>query len=86
VTDPAEQRRLLDSVCAIARSAGHAILEVYGRPDFAVSRKSDDSPLTEADRVAHSIICRSLAELDKTTPVLSEESAPADHAMARRNS
>jgi len=83
VTDLTEQRRLLDAVCAIARTAGHAILEVYGRDDLGVSRKSDDSPLTEADRVAHGIICASLAELDATIPVLSEESAPAEHAARR---
>ena len=55
---------MLDAACEIARSAGRAILDVYGRADFAVARKSDDSPLTEADQVAHRIITRELAELD----------------------
>jgi 3'(2'), 5'-bisphosphate nucleotidase len=82
VTNPVEVRRLLAAVCDIARTAGHAILDVYGR-DFAVARKSDDSPLTEADRVAHGIITRSLAKLDGDIPVLSEESAPEDHATRR---
>jgi 3'(2'), 5'-bisphosphate nucleotidase len=77
-----ETRQLLAAVCDIARAAGAAILEVYGR-DFTVARKSDDSPLTEADHVAHAIITRSLAELDSATPVLSEESAPEDHATRR---
>ncbi|HEY9183074.1 MAG TPA: 3'(2'),5'-bisphosphate nucleotidase CysQ [Gammaproteobacteria bacterium] len=76
-----ETRRLLTAVCDIARTAGHAILEVY-RTDFAVARKSDDSPLTEADRAAHEIIVRGLARLGDT-PVLSEESAPEDHATRR---
>jgi 3'(2'), 5'-bisphosphate nucleotidase len=73
------QPELLDGVCRIARAAGHAILEVYGR-DFAVSRKSDDSPLTEADEVAHRMIARGLTDLDDSVPLLSEEAAPADHA------
>jgi 3'(2'), 5'-bisphosphate nucleotidase len=82
LSDLTEQRRLLDAVCDIARAAGRAILEVYGR-DFTVSHKSDDSPLTEADRVAHTIIARDLAPLDDTLPLLSEESAPEDHATHR---
>ena len=83
MTDLSEQRRLLDAACEIAREAGRAILEVYGRADFAVARKSDDSPLTEADQVAHRIISGALAALDGSIPVLSEESLPGDHAMRR---
>jgi 3'(2'), 5'-bisphosphate nucleotidase len=82
LSDPTEQRRLLDAVCDIARAAGRAILEVYGR-DFTVSRKGDNSPLTEADRVAHTIIARDLKALDDAIPLLSEESAPEDHAARR---
>jgi 3'(2'), 5'-bisphosphate nucleotidase len=82
VTDLASQRRLLDSVCAIARAASQAILEVYGR-DFTVTRKGDDSPLTEADQVAHEIICAGLTKLTADIPVLSEESASLDHAQRR---
>ena len=82
MTNPSETRRLLAAVRDIARVAGVAILEVY-RTDFTVARKSDDSPLTEADRAAHEVIVRSLAELDRDIPVLSEESAPEDHATRR---
>jgi 3'(2'), 5'-bisphosphate nucleotidase len=81
--DSPTERRLLEAACDIAREAGRAILDVYGRPDFAVERKSDDSPLTEADRVAHRIITRALAKLDAGLPILSEESAPTDHATRR---
>jgi 3'(2'), 5'-bisphosphate nucleotidase len=84
MTDPIELRRLLDAICEIARKAGHAILEVYGRADVAVERKSDDSPLTEADRVAHTIISGALDKLAPHFPVLSEESAPADAATRRQ--
>jgi 3'(2'), 5'-bisphosphate nucleotidase len=78
-----EYRRLLDAACEIARAAGRAILEIYGRADFAVVRKSDDSPLTEADQVAHRVITQALAQLDAQIPILSEESLPADHAARR---
>ncbi len=82
MSDP-NHERLLDAACEIARDAGRAILEVYGRADFAVVQKSDNSPLTEADQVAHGIISRSLLALDRGLPVLSEESLPAEHATRR---
>jgi len=82
MTDSPE--RLLVAACEIAREAGRAILDVYGRDDFAVTRKSDDSPLTEADQVAHRIISGALAKLDAALPILSEESAPADPAVRRQ--
>jgi 3'(2'), 5'-bisphosphate nucleotidase len=83
MTSSREYRRLLDAACEIARVAGGAILEVYGRAEFAVARKSDDSPLTEADQVAHGIISQALVKLDAELPVLSEESLPSDHAARR---
>jgi 3'(2'), 5'-bisphosphate nucleotidase len=83
MTDLRRPRVLLDAACAIARDAGRAILEVYGRAEFAVARKSDDSPLTEADQAAHAIIADALAQLDDDMPVLSEESQPAEVATRR---
>jgi 3'(2'), 5'-bisphosphate nucleotidase len=83
MSDLPEPRRLLDSICDIARHAGQAILEVYARADVAVARKSDDSPLTEADQVAHTIISGALERLSPRLPVLSEESLPADTATRR---
>ena len=74
---------LLREICAIARAAGRVILEVYGR-DFTVARKHDDSPLTEADQLAHALIRRELERLTPELPLLSEESAPEDHAERRR--
>jgi 3'(2'), 5'-bisphosphate nucleotidase len=73
---------LLAELCTIARTAGEAILEVYGT-EFQVQLKEDRSPLTQADRVAHEIIGERLLALDDTVPMLSEESAPADVALRR---
>lgn len=52
--------------------AGQAILDIYDQ-DFEVEIKSDESPLTAADKASHNIIVKAL----ETTPypVLSEESA-----------
>lgn len=54
-----------------SEEAARQILEVYQTGDFQVERKDDLSPLTVADRRAHSVIVK---ELEKTgMPVLSEE-------------
>jgi len=71
----------IDVTCItdIAREAGAAILEIYRR-DFAVEAKDDRSPLTEADRAAHTTICRRLAERYPNIPLLSEEGEAVDFA------
>lgn len=50
--------------------AGKAIMDIYQQP-FEVELKSDNSPLTIADKTAHSIINEGLA--DTGIPLLSEE-------------
>lgn len=65
---------LLEEISDIARKAGDAILEIYGRPDYEVETKADNSPLTAADRAAHRIIVDGLTALSPEIPILSEES------------
>jgi 3'(2'), 5'-bisphosphate nucleotidase len=74
---------LINAVIGIAREASAAIMKIYGG-EFAVDHKSDNSPLTQADRAAHEIITRSLQQLTPTIPVLSEESPPEFHDYATR--
>jgi len=67
-----EDRSTLLMACVkSALTAGRAILEVYDGPDMQVEKKSDDSPLTLADRRAHDIIMKGIGNLG--IPVLSEE-------------
>lgn len=54
--------------------AGKAIMKIY-RQDFDVERKGDDSPVTEADRVAESIILEALSNAAPDIPVVAEEAA-----------
>lgn len=54
-----------------ALEAGKAILAVYDRADCEVELKSDNSPLTCADRASHDVIMRHLKKM--SYPVLSEE-------------
>jgi 3'(2'), 5'-bisphosphate nucleotidase len=61
---------LILKVLQTAFYAGEAIMEVYAEP-FEVEIKSDNSPLTIADKRAHKIIYDALSETG--LPVLSEE-------------
>ncbi len=63
---------LIAEVEAIARDAGAAIMEIYGR-EFSIEEKADHSPLTEADAAAHRLIDARLHRLSPALPVLSEE-------------
>lgn len=73
---------LLPQVLDAVADAGAAILEVYsGSHD--VELKGDQSPLTRADRAAHEILARRLAEIAPGVPLLSEE-GEASHARAVR--
>jgi 3'(2'), 5'-bisphosphate nucleotidase len=62
---------LLQIAKKAALHAGEAIMEVYRSGDFGVDIKSDQSPLTHADRAAHTIITSHLEQTG--LPVLSEE-------------
>lgn len=63
---------LCETVIAIAREAGQAILDVY-RGDFQVRYKDDGSPVTAADEQANRVIAAGLARLTPDLPILSEE-------------
>nr|WP_276496886.1 3'(2'),5'-bisphosphate nucleotidase CysQ [Pontibacter litorisediminis] len=54
-----------------ALEAGSAIMQIYTSGAFDVSIKSDDSPLTKADRAAHEVITQHLVATG--LPILSEE-------------
>ncbi len=54
-----------------AIKAGEEILKIYNNKDFDIKLKSDDSPLTTADKNAHKIIVENLSKTN--IPILSEE-------------
>jgi 3'(2'), 5'-bisphosphate nucleotidase len=64
-----------DAVVAIARAAGAEIMRHYGGDDIASRRKTDGSPVTEADHAAEAVIVAGLAALQPGTPIVSEEQA-----------
>jgi len=63
--------KLLNIAKEAAYAAGEEILKIYETGDFSIEAKSDDSPLTLADKAAHNKI---ISYLDDTgIPILSEE-------------
>lgn len=73
---------LLQKICEIAKLAGDEIIDVYESADMGVEQKGDGSPLTLADRRAHTVIVRELEKYTPDIPVLSEESN--ESVMAER--
>lgn len=62
-------------------NAGKKILEVYKSTDVQITSKSDDTPLTLADRKAHEVIIEILAETN--LPVLSEEGSEIPYTVRK---
>ncbi len=58
----------------LARVAGEVILRIYNS-DFTHDRKSDHSPVTEADVAAEKVITAALRRLTPDIPVIAEEDA-----------
>jgi 3'(2'), 5'-bisphosphate nucleotidase len=72
-------------VIELAVQAGHAVLEIYRRSEgMVIERKSDNSPLTLADRESHAIIARGLKDISPDIPVLSEEGKSIPHETRSR--
>ena len=64
--------KLLNSVKSIGVEAGSAIMDVY-HTDYDIQIKTDNSPVTEADKKANTIISNKLNQLTPDIPILSEE-------------
>ena len=76
--------QLLNAVNEIAIAAGSEILDVYNSEQaIDVSKKQDDSPLTDADRRAHFLIVDRLSSLTPDIPLLSEESDAIDYELRK---
>ncbi len=60
--DTGELEARLEFAVTTARLAGDITLEFFRSPGLAVERKSDASPVTEADRQAESCVCRRIAD------------------------
>jgi len=72
---------LLELACDLAARAGTIIMQVRAR-GFVTERKSDRSPVTEADRAAEALIVAGLREATPDIPVIAEEEVDAGLAPA----
>ena len=71
---------MIDSILPILRKASKAIMDVYSDEErFNVQMKEDNSPLTEADKLANDIIVDGLTALYPDVPIISEESQQMDY-------
>jgi histidinol-phosphatase len=75
---------LLDDAVAIATEAAELTLRWFRRDDLAVERKSDGTPVTEADRAAEALVRERLREAYPDDGVLGEEEAEHPGTSGRR--
>ncbi|CAF3498597.1 unnamed protein product [Rotaria sp. Silwood2] len=71
---------MIQEVINISIQAGNAILEIY-KQEIEVEIKSDQSPLTIADKNANAVIIAGLKMLDNSIPIISEENKLTDYAI-----
>ncbi len=73
-------KELLELAIKLSIEAGKEVLSIY-REDFAISKKSDNSPLTIADITSHRILMHGLSKTG--IPVLSEEGKDIPYEVRR---
>jgi 3'(2'), 5'-bisphosphate nucleotidase len=73
---------LRDPLTELAAAAGRLILEIY-RGDFAVHRKEDTSPVTEADLRSQELLAAGLSAAWPGVPMLAEEGEAVPYATRR---
>ena len=66
--------KIVKEMCSAAISAGARIMDVYSGDDFGVEIKTDDSPVTLADKIADKVIGDILKFEFPNIPIVSEES------------
>lgn len=69
---------LLEQLTPLIRDAGRVIMDIYAT-DFDVTKKGDDSPVTQADQKAEAVILAGLAKIAPDIPVVAEEAVAAGH-------
>lgn len=76
----AEEAGLLELAAGLARRAAAEVMRVRAA-GFAVGRKADASPVTDADRVAEAVVLDGLRAACPAIPVVSEEQVAAAGSM-----
>lgn len=79
-----DYQSLLELALDVAEKAAIKIMAVYSESDFDVEMKSDNTPLTRADLIAHHSILEALQKVIPEFPILSEESTDIDWAVRKK--
>ena len=74
---------LLNQLIYMASDAGEAIMSFQKKPT-KISIKSDNTPVTEADRASNLIITKTLKRLTPNIPILSEESSEIPYLVRKK--
>jgi 3'(2'), 5'-bisphosphate nucleotidase len=77
-----DYEKLTQVMRRLSLEAGDKIMEIYGRDDFEVKAKSDDSPVTAADEAADTIISDGLRAAFPDVMLVTEEQADTHNATA----
>ncbi len=72
--------QMIEKVKLISIEAGKEIMRIYESEDFGVEAKSDDSPLTKADKNANDYIVKGLESLETQIPIISEENKEIEYS------
>lgn len=75
-----DYQALVETMRTLALEAGDAIMDIYGQDDFSIESKSDDSPVTAADKAADEIIAKGLSAAFPDVMLVTEEQA-ASHSL-----
>lgn len=76
----------LADVLSIVGDASRAVLDIYNKPhQINIEYKEDESPVTNADILAHNIIFNGLSKLDGDIPIVSEEQPKELSAQTMQN-
>ena len=75
-------KTLIEIAIQAALDAGNEILKIYNSSDFGIELKSDNSPLTLADKAAHKSIVSHL--LQTNYPILSEEGKSIEYEQRKK--
>lgn len=76
-----DYEKLVSVMRKLSLEAGDAIMEIYARDDMAVETKSDDSPVTAADKAADAVISAGLRDAFPDVMLVTEEQAATHSAQ-----
>lgn len=79
-----ENEKIVNVMRDLSLKAGACIMEIYGKDDFNVQYKSDNSPVTDADEAADKLIYAGLLAAFPDIEIVTEEQSDTHHVTASR--